>query len=303
MEQAERIAAARGGAAVGPVQAPGLVALTGNDRLDFVHRMSTQDVARLPVGGAAHTAFLNVKGHVLAEGMLVVEAERVLLVVHSAAAAPLAAHLAKYVIMDDVEVADVSAEGRIVPVLGPAGRDLVRERWPAATAWENPRRGAPAVDLLSPPAEAEALRASIAAAGAVALAEDDLEVLRVLAGLPRFGADVDDARLPMEAALTTSAVSFDKGCYLGQEVVLRGTFRGQIQRGLVQLALPAGAGPGAPLRAGDRDVGEVTSVAETPEGRLGLGYLRRAHWKEGERLATTGGEAVVRRVLVVERDR
>jgi folate-binding Fe-S cluster repair protein YgfZ len=107
----------------------------------------------------------------------------------------------------------------------------------------------------------------------------------------------------MEAAIVTSAISFDKGCYLGQEVVLRGTFRGQMQKGLVQLALPAGVGPGAVLRSGEKEVGVVTSAAETPEGWLGLGYLRRAHWQEGARLATTGGEAVVRRVLVTERDR
>jgi hypothetical protein len=75
-----------------------------------------------------------------------------------------------------------------------------------------------------------------------------------------------------------------------------------VQKGLVQLALPEGAGPGAPLRAGEQDVGVVTSAAETPEGRVGLGYVRRAHWREGARLATAGGEAVVRRVLVTERD-
>ena len=80
-----------------------------------------------------------------------------------------------------------------------------------------------------------------------AIHRGDLEVLRVMAGVPRQGADFDAARLPMEAALVATAVSFDKGCYLGQEVVLRGTFRGQIQKGLVQLALPEGAGPGTPL--------------------------------------------------------
>ena len=81
-------------------------------------------------------------------------------------------------------------------------------------------------------------------------------------------------------------------------MVLRATARGHLQRGLVQLVLPAGAGPGTPLSAGGQEVGVVTSAADTPEGRLGLGYLRRAHWKAGERVATPAGEAVVRRVLV-----
>ena len=69
--------------------------------------------------------------------------------------------------------------------------------------------------------------------------------LGILAGIARFGADMDGSRLAVEAALSGSAVSFEKGCYLGQEVVLRATFRGQVQRGLAQLSLPPGAGPGA----------------------------------------------------------
>jgi folate-binding Fe-S cluster repair protein YgfZ len=81
-------------------------------------------------------------------------------------------------------------------------------------------------------------------------------------------------------------------------VVLRATARGHLQRGLVQLALPPGAAAGTPLAAAGQEVGVVTSAADTPEGRVGLGYLRRAHWKEGERLATPAGEATVRKVLV-----
>ncbi len=303
----ERLAAARDGAAVGPVLARGLLRVTGKDRQDFLHRMCTQRVNGLAPGAAVHAAFLNVKGHVLAEGVLVLRDEDVLLDVDPRAAEPLRAHLAKYVIMDEVEIEDVSPAWRVVPALGPAlgpvGLDRARLRAPGACAWQNPRRGAPALDVLVAAASAEPFRAELVAAGATPLSEDDLEALRVLASVPRFGADVDETRLPMEAALTATAISFDKGCYLGQEVVLRGTFRGQVQRGLVQLALPPGAKPGAPLAAGGQEVGFVTSAAETPEGRIGLGYLRRAHWKQGERLATTGGEAVVRRVLVEERDR
>jgi folate-binding protein YgfZ len=109
---------------------------------------------------------------------------------------------------------------------------------------------------------------------------------------------MDGERLPMEAALTRDAIHFQKGCYLGQEVVLRATVRGQIQKGLVQLELPPGAEPGTVLTVGDKEVGQVTSAAETSRGRLGLGYLRRAHWREGERIQTPAGDAVVRRVLV-----
>ena len=303
MTLSDRLDAARAGAAVGPVLARGLLRVTGKDRQDYLHRMCTQRVNGLAPGASAHVAFLNVKGHVLAEGLLVLRADDVLLDVPPASAEALRANLTKFVIMDEVEIEDVSAAWRIVPALGPAGAELARGRAPGASAWANPRRGAPALDVLQPAAEAEAFRSALLASGATPLSEDDLEALRVLAGVPRFGADVDESRLVMESALVASAVSFDKGCYLGQEIVLRGTFRGQLQRGLVQLSLPAGAKPGAPLQHAGQDVGVVTSAAETPEGWLGLGYLRRAHWKAGERLATSGGEAVVKRVLVEERDR
>jgi folate-binding protein YgfZ len=303
MTLSEKLAAAREAVAVGPVEAPGVLRVTGKDRQDFLHRMCTQKVNGVAPGEAVHAAFLTAKGRVLAEGMVLVRAEDVLLVVHPRTAEPLRVHLVKYVIMDEVEVEDASAGWRLVAVLGPGAADRAGRRGPSALAFADPRRGAPAQDLLAPPEEAEALRARLAAAGATPLEEGDLEVLRILGGAARFGVDVDEERLPMEAGLIATAVSFDKGCYLGQEVVLRGTFRGQIQRGLVQLALPPEAVPGAPLSAGGKEVGVVTSAAETPEGRVGLGYLRRMHWNVGERLATTGGEAVVRRVLVQEREK
>lgn len=299
-----RLAAAKTAAAVGPVLARGILRLRGKDRQKFVHRICTQKVDGLAPGAAAHVAFLDAKGHVLADATLVVRADDLLLDVEPRAAEALRAHLSKYVVMDQVQIEDVSPAWRVVPAIGPAGVELARTRAPAgATTWENGRRGAPALDVLLEPEAAGELRSELISAGATPLGEDDLEVLRVLAGIPRFGSDFDASRLPMEAALIRTAVSFEKGCYLGQEVVLRGTFRGQIQRGLVQLALPPGAGPGTPLVAGGQEVGSVTTALETPEGRIGLGYLRRAHWNEGERVSAGAGEAIVRRVLVQERDR
>jgi tRNA-modifying protein YgfZ len=302
-DQAARLDAARGGAAVGPVLARGLLRLTGKDRLKFLHRVSTQKVDGLPAGAAVHAAFLDVKGHVVADAIAVLRADEAILDVEPAALEPLRAHLVRYVVMDQVKVEDVSAAFRVVPAFGPAGKDLARGRAPAsAVAWESARQGAPVLEVMLPAPEAQAFREGLVAAGATPLSGEDLEALRVLGGIARFGADLDTTRLPMEAALVATAVSFEKGCYLGQEIVARGTFRGQIQKGLVQLTLPPGTAPGAPLTAGGKEVGVVTSAAETPEGRIGLAYLRRAHWNEGERLTAAGGEAVVRRVLVLERE-
>jgi folate-binding protein YgfZ len=295
MITAEQLQAARAALAVGPVEAPAILRATGKDAKDYLHRMTTQDVNGLAPGASAYATVLNAKGHVLADGHVLAEPDGVLLVLDARAAPEARAHLERFVIMDDVVFEDLSASLRAVPVLGPGGAALVPA---AARRLANGRRGAPALDVLLPPLEAEALRAGLVVAGAVPLDAAALDALRVLGGVARWGADLDRSRLPMEAGLTRAAISFTKGCYTGQEVVLRATARGHLQRGLVQLALPPGAAPGTPLAANGQEVGVVTSAAETPEGRVGLGYLRRAHWREGERVQAGAGEAVVRRVVV-----
>ena len=187
-----------------------------------------------------------------------------------------------------------------MPVLGPRAVERIGAAAAEVTVAATPRRGVPAVEVIGSPGAVAGVREALLAGGAADLSASDLEALRIEEGVARFGADMDGERLPMEAALTRDAIHFQKGCYLGQEVVLRATVRGHIQKGLVQLELPAGAGPGTPITVGEKEVGRVTSAAETSRGRLGLGYLRRAHWREGERLATPAGEVVVRRVMVQE---
>lgn len=297
MLTAAQLQAARHAAAVGPLLAPAFLRFSGKDARSYLHRMSTQDLATLGPGQSIYAAFLNAKGRLLAEGHVLAREGDLLLSLEPAAAPAAREHLEKYVIMDDVAI-DGGPGLRVLPVLGPEGPSRVEQRAPGVPRIPNGRRGASSVDLWLAPGEGEALRAALVADGLPALGEDELEALRIAGGAARFGADMDASRLPMEAGLTREAISFTKGCYIGQEVVLRATARGHLQRGLVQLALPPGAGSGTPLVAGGAEVGVVTSAAETPEGRLGLGYLRRAHWREGERLRAGDGEAVVIRMVV-----
>jgi folate-binding protein YgfZ len=294
----EKLHAARAALAVGPVEAPAILRATGKDAKDYLHRVTTQDVNVLAPGGSAYGAVLNAKGHLLADLHLLAEPDAVLLVMDAGAVADARPHLEKFVIMDDVTFEDLSAALRVLPVLGLGAAAALEARAAGLARLEDARRGAPCTDVLVPAAEAGALRAALVAAGGADLSAEDLEAIRILGGLARFGADMDLSRLPMEAGLTRAAISFTKGCYTGQEVVLRATARGHLQRGLVQLELPSGAGPGTPLAANGQEVGVVTSAADTPEGRVGLGYLRRAHWKVGERVQAGGADAVVRRVVV-----
>lgn len=303
MVTTEILEAAARGPAVGPVQRRALLRATGKDARDYLHRMSTQVVNGLAPGRTAYAAFLTAKGHLLGEGHLLGLEDGVLLDLDLGALEAVRVPLERFVIMDEVAFEDLSETHAVVPLLGAAAAAAAAALpGGAGLAHENGRRGAPGLDLVRPLSEAEAVRQALLAAGATPLGEEALEALRILGGFARFGADMDDTRLPMEAALTRSAIAFDKGCYTGQEVVLRATQRGQIQKGLVQLALPPGVGPGARLLAAGAEAGTVTSAADTPEGRVGLGYLRRAHWAPGLALevAGAGGRAVVRRVLVEE---
>jgi folate-binding protein YgfZ len=300
MTLAEKMDAARTASAVGPVEERGVLRLAGKGARDFLHRMSTQHLSAMPPGGSAYAAFLDTRGHLVGEGLVAARDDDLYFLTEREEVPALLAHLRKYVLSAPVKVEDESASLGVMAALGPAGVESARAAAGDATVAATPRRGVPAVEIVAQAARLLEIRAALLAVGAADLDASDLEVLRIEEGVARFGADMDGDRLPMEAALTRDAIHFQKGCYLGQEVVLRATVRGQIQKGLVQLELPPGAGPGTTLTVGDKEVGRVTSAAETSRGRLGLGYLRRAHWREGERLATSAGEAVVRRVIVHE---
>lgn len=307
MNLSERLEAARAGLAVGPVQRRGLLRATGKDAHDYLHRMCTQVVNGLAPGRTTYGCFLTAKGHLLGEGHLLGLEAGVLLDLDPLAQAETQALLEKFVIMDEVTFEDLSASHAVVPLLGP-GAAAALAALPGGGAGatggplvlQNGRRGAPALDLVLPLGEAEAARAALLAGGAAELDEAALEVLRVEGGFARFGRDMDGTRLPMEAGLTQAGIAFDKGCYIGQEVVLRATQRGQIQKGLALLGLPAGAGPGARLLSGGAEVGQITSAVEGRAGRVGLGYLRRAQWAAGTRLTSDAGEVVVLRSLVTE---
>jgi folate-binding protein YgfZ len=298
MMLAQKLAAARTHAAVGPIESRGVLRLAGKGARDFLHRMSTQHLSALPPGGSAYAAFLDTRGHLVGEGLVVARPDDLLFLTEREEVPTLLSHLRKYVLSAPVKVEDESPSLGVMTALGPAGVEKARAAAGEAAVAATPRRGVPAVEIVAQVERLTEIRTALLAAGAADLDHADLEVLRIEEGMARFGADMDGERLPMEAALTRDAIHFQKGCYLGQEVVLRATVRGQIQKGLVQLELPPGAGPGTILTVGDKEVGRVTSAVETSRGRLGLGYLRRAHWREGERVKTPEGDAVVLRVLV-----
>jgi folate-binding protein YgfZ len=150
-------------------------------------------------------------------------------------------------------------------------------------------------DVIVNSSDEEAVTDSLLAAGAVRVSETDAEVVRIENGRPRFGRDMDADTIPLEAGLEDRAISRSKGCYVGQEVIVRVQDRGhgRVAKRLVGLTLDASAGvpvPGARIVSGDREVGRVTSAVRSPAlGRpIALGYVHRDFVAEGTGVSVEG---------------
>ena len=146
------------------------------------------------------------------------------------------------------------------------------------------------VDVLCEAADTEPVAAALIAAGAVPAAEDAAEVRRVETGRPRYGVELNDSVIPQEAGLNARAVSFEKGCYVGQETVARLHFRGKPNRHLRGLRLTGPAATGDALRLGEREVGHLGTVVASPaHGPIALALVRREA-QPGDTVAVGDGD-------------
>ncbi|MEZ6188898.1 MAG: hypothetical protein R3F62_28330 [Planctomycetota bacterium] len=269
--------------------------LRGGDRLPFLHKYCTQDVATLAPGSSTYGCCLTVKGTLVGDFSLHVLDDAALLLVAPGAGDALLAHLGKFAVFDDVSL-ERAEDVEVLSLLGPQAEGLVNRALGVAlepgknaaarlgetelrVAREEPA-GVRCYDLLVPRgacvAVADALAAEAPPVGRLAI-----DALRVARGWPLFGVDMGEKTIPNEAGLKERAVSFSKGCYLGQEVVVRIEHRGHVNRMLV--ALRPESAPGAaplPVFVGAKEVGQLTTLAELPDGPAGLGILHRKAWGE-----------------------
>ncbi len=319
MSRADEITSARTAAAVFALADRGLVEVRGNDRVRFLQGQLSNEVAALDPSGArsgCHALVLTPQGRIVADVHVLARPDAFWLETDLAAVTALIVRLEKYVIADDVQIADRSGDWARFGVEGPrassvvstaAGRAVAIEpdAWAAlsvagadtivaAFGWS----GETALQMLVPIAQREAvanaLEAAARTAGAKVSSAAVLEVLRIEAGVPRYGAELGEQTLPAEARLVESAVSFTKGCYTGQEIVARMQSRGRVGHLLVGLVfgpdadhLPA---PGTALLRDGAKNGEVTSVALSPAaGPIALGFVRAAHAESGSRFELPNG--------------
>ncbi len=265
-----------------------VVRVGGADRLTFLQRLVTGNIAGTPPGRGCHSLLLTIKGHIVSEFRALVRSDDVRLVVVRGQGAPTAAALGRYAIMDDVSA---TADGamqlsglfgpRAIQTLATAGV-AVPDGFASQPLWSHVDVGASSplwlvrargfgadgVWVGGERADLAALQARLATAGVRRLRPAVAEALRIDAGEPRFGAEITDQYFPMELGLS-SAIDYSKGCYLGQEPIVRVRDRGHLNRRLVRLTLLAAgdAAPGDLLEDDARPkAGHVTSVARLPDG-------------------------------------
>jgi folate-binding protein YgfZ len=257
----------------------GKLLLTGAEVAEFLQGQVTNDVEGLTPGAGCYALLLTHKGKIRAD-MRILRGEDWFLVDTEAAALGALIHTVRtYSIGRDVRLEDVSADRAIVSLIGPAARDRLDAAPPEAEhAFVTGEHGLYVathlgVDVISTGATAASLAAAL---GAEPASQETAECLRIEAGRPRHGIELDDSTIPQEAGLNERAVSFEKGCYVGQETVARLHYKGKPNRHLRGLRLERPGQRGEPVTGADRTLGSLGSTCVSPvHGPIALAILRR----------------------------
>jgi folate-binding protein YgfZ len=320
---AQEFAALRSGAGVYDLGRRAKLVLTGNDRTRWLNGMVTNNVRDLAPGRGNYNFLLNAQGHILADMYVYNRGEYLLVDTDRSQAPTVLALFDKFIIMDEVEVADASEKLTAIGVAGAKAPEVLKQLQlsvpaeplaVADAAWQGAgvsvvRKDAPRgheYEVWLAPANAEKLWAALVAAGATPVGAEALELARVADGVPRFGQDIREKDLPQETA-QQRALNFSKGCYLGQEIVERIHARGAVHRTLAGFEVESGTpAPGAKVTAGGKEAGQLTSVVELPNGSrrtLALGYIRREAGQPGAEVEIEGSKARVSALPFPERER
>ena len=278
-----------------------ILRFTGSDRVSYLQGMVSNDVKALTQGDGSYATILDVHGKIQADVRIFCTEDFFLMDCWEPLKERVVAHLSRYLIADDVEITDLAEQYAILSLQGPKARPILEtflspDSIPSkelshstiSMVESNVRlvrsnhTGEEGFDLIVPLKDFEAVALRIQEAGKKFslqwVGTQALELLRVEAGIPSYGADFEEDTLPLEANLL-NAVSFTKGCYLGQEIVERARSRGQVNWKLVGLVLdtPTPAAEGEKLLAAGKEMGEITSscVSPTLGQTVALGYLRR----------------------------
>jgi folate-binding protein YgfZ len=281
----------------------GRIVVSGADRASYLHGLLTNDVASLKAGQGCYAAYLTAQGRMIADLFVYELGDVILLTVPRAETASVLAKLDQFIFSEDVQLGDATDAFVTTAVIGPDAAPIVSgitglDADTVATLPEHGNRrgqfagqavivtritdaGEAGYDLYVDTSCADALREALGSAGVPELDASTAEAIRIEAGVPRFGHDMDQETIPLEAGIESRAISFTKGCYVGQEVIIRVMHRGhgRVAKKLVGLRCEGATVPaaGALVTAEGRDIGHVTSAAHSPAlgVPIALAYLHR----------------------------
>jgi folate-binding protein YgfZ len=282
--------ALRTGAAWLDLSARGRIIAAGEDRARLLHAMTTNHIEQLRPGQGCYTFFLNAQGHILSDANLLCLEDRLLVDTEPETRERVRQHLDKYIIADDVTLEDATERTAELAVEGPAAATAlakigatVPEGEYAHASWGEHRvarlsaTGQPGFRIFAAANQKSELIGRLHSAGAAAASPEAARVVRLENARPRYGEDISDSMLPQETQ-QMHAVHFNKGCYLGQEIVERIRSRGHVNRLLVPVLVESSEAPlkGSKLTLDGKEAGEITSAAFSPAlGKsVALAYIR-----------------------------
>ena len=282
----------------------GRIVLRGADRKPYLHGLLSNDIVGLRAGDWCYATLLTAQGRMIADMRVFDLGEIILLDLARAVAPTVCDHLNTFVITEDVIVENATdvwgqvgvygpeADSIVAGITGSAEHDVVKFTLPSDDL------GVAGKDLIVDAANITKVAEALERAGALRVDPSTAEITRIEAGIPKFLVDMDAQTIPLEAGIEDRAISMTKGCYVGQEVIVRVLHRGggRVARKLVGLTVDDGAADaGSRLFAGDREVGRITSAAYSPSiaKRIALGYVHRDFVEPGTQLSvrTTAGDA------------
>lgn len=267
------------------------ISVTGADRQTFLNNFCTNDVKRLVPGASCEAFFTNVKGKIVGHGVLNCRENEMVFIGAPGQGLRLVEHLDRYVIREDVKLRDTTEERSYLLVAGGPSGDSSR-----SSSWDIVGRGDSKLFELEAGEASEIVRGLVADRFVVA-GPQAFEAARIEAGMPLDGVDFDEHNLPQEVGRDKQAISFTKGCYLGQETVARIDALGHVNQRLVGVRF---FGSDVPMRSAelmlqDRIAGVVTSAVFSPKlgAPLALAMVRREANSLGKRLSSAIGEGEV----------
>src|SRR5581483_5683508 len=272
------------------------LSITGGDRIRWLNGMVTNNIRDLGANHGIYAFLLNPQGRILGDLYAYNRGESILIDTDCNQVEKLLATFDHYIIMDDVEVKNVSEQLTALGVSGPKSREILKiagfepNQLSALHSQETSWNGIsctlvqtddgqfPGFEIWVAPSEVKRVWDAIVRAGAVAVGSEALEMHRIAAGIPRYGVDIRERDLPQETE-QVRALNFNKGCYVGQEIVERIRSRGAVHRKFTGFVADAAVSAGEKVLSGEKEVGEITSAASVyfgnSEAHVAIGYIRR----------------------------